>query len=97
MTFEGIRASAVPFLLPKPECRPNRLDAWRSLVRAREWTTVGLTMLIISQGLGASVGRPNSHVTVLEELSDTRSRVGLSDLGSLLGVEPDWMSAYGRC
>jgi hypothetical protein len=29
------------------------------------------------------------HVTVLEELSDTRSRVGLSDLGSLLGVEPD--------
>jgi hypothetical protein len=31
----------------------------------------------------------NIHVTVLEELSDTRSRVGLSDLGSLLGVEPD--------
>jgi hypothetical protein len=28
-------------------------------------------------------------VTILEELSDTRSRVGLSDLGSLLGVEPD--------
>ena len=29
------------------------------------------------------------HVTILEELSDTRSRVGLSDLGGLLGVEPD--------
>ena len=30
------------------------------------------------------------HVTILEELSDTRSRVGLSDLGGLLGVEPDY-------
>jgi hypothetical protein len=88
MTFEGIRASAVPFLLPKPECRPNRLEAWRSLVRAREWTTVGLTMLIVSQTPCMSEAG-NVHVTVLEELSDTRSRVGLSDLGSLLGVEPD--------
>lgn len=31
----------------------------------------------------------NIHVTILEELPDTGSRVGLSDLGSLLGVEPD--------
>lgn len=29
------------------------------------------------------------HVTILDELSDTRSGVGLLDLGSLLGVEPD--------
>jgi hypothetical protein len=33
--------------------------------------------------------RVDPHVTILEELSDTRSRVGLSDLGGLLGVEPD--------
>ena len=37
------------------------------------------------------------HVTILEELSDTRSRVGLSDLGSLLGVEPDWVLVLFLC
>jgi hypothetical protein len=49
---------------------------------------VGLTMLMVSQPTCVSEA-DNVHVTVLEELSDTRSRVGLSDLGSLLGVEPD--------
>jgi hypothetical protein len=29
------------------------------------------------------------HVTILQELSDTRSRVGVGDLGGLLGVQPD--------
>lgn len=29
------------------------------------------------------------HVTILQELSDTRSGVGVGDLGGLLGVQPD--------
>ena len=43
-TLVGIRASAVPFLLPVPVCLPFLLAASSSFVRAREWTTVGLTM-----------------------------------------------------
>lgn len=45
MTLVGMRASAVPFLLPGPVCRPLRLAARRSRVRAREWMTVGLTII----------------------------------------------------
>ena len=44
-TLVGMRASAVPFLLPGPVCRPLRLAARRSRVRAREWMVVGLTMI----------------------------------------------------
>lgn len=44
-TLEGIRASAVPFLLPVPVCRPFLLAAWFSRTRNRECMTVGfLTM-----------------------------------------------------
>jgi hypothetical protein len=58
------------------------LAARFSLVRAREWITVGLTMLLlVNQSVTVS-----SHVTILQELSDTTSRVGLLDLGSLLRV-----------
>jgi hypothetical protein len=32
----------------------------------------------------------DAHVTILQELSDTRSGVGVGDLGGLLGVQPDW-------
>lgn len=32
----------------------------------------------------------DSHVTILEELPDTGSGVGLANLGGLLGVEPDY-------
>jgi len=38
-----------------------------------------------------------AHVTILKQLPDTRSRVGLSDLGSLLGVEPDWNQHLPPC
>ena len=44
-TLVGIRASEVPLRLPVPVCRPSRLAAWCSLVRAREWMVVGLMML----------------------------------------------------
>lgn len=50
--------------------------------RSRGETIVSMTVLI-------QMKEDNAHVTILEELSDTRSRVGLTDLGSLLGVEPD--------
>lgn len=41
----GIRASAVPFLLPKPRCLPMRRAAVSSRARAREWTVTGLRMI----------------------------------------------------
>lgn len=44
-TLVGNRASAVPFLLPAPVCRPLRLAARRSLVRDREWIVVGFTIM----------------------------------------------------
>ena len=47
-TLEGIRASEVPFRLPVPVCLPLRLAARRSRVRAREWTVVGLMMILPS-------------------------------------------------
>ena len=39
-----------------------------------------------------SAGRSKSanvHVAILQKATDTRARVGLADLGGLLGVEPD--------
>jgi hypothetical protein len=43
-TLVGIRASAVPFLLPGPVCLPFLFAARSSCVRARECTVVGLTI-----------------------------------------------------
>ena len=45
ITFVGILASDVPFLLPGPVWRPFRFAARRSRVRAREWTVVGLIIM----------------------------------------------------
>ena len=45
ITFVGILASDVPFLLPVPVWRPFRFAARRSRVRAREWTVVGLIIM----------------------------------------------------
>jgi len=41
----GIRASLVPFLLPKPRCRPIRRAAVSSRARARECMVTGLRMM----------------------------------------------------
>ena len=35
-------------------------------------------------------GRLNNDVSILDELGNSLSRVGVRDLGRLLGVEPDW-------
>jgi len=43
--YLGIRASAVPFLLPKPRCRPIRRAAVRDRARARECMVTGLRMM----------------------------------------------------
>lgn len=43
--YLGIRASAVPFLLPKPRCRPIRRAAVRARARARECMVTGLRMI----------------------------------------------------
>jgi hypothetical protein len=43
--YLGIRASAVPFLLPKPRCRPIRRAAFSSRARARECMVTGLRMM----------------------------------------------------
>jgi hypothetical protein len=40
-------------------------------------------------GTGVDNGRLDNDVAILEELADTSTRVGVLDLGSLLGVEPD--------
>jgi hypothetical protein len=45
IAYLGIRASAVPFLLPKPRCRPSRRAAFRSRARARECIVTGLRMM----------------------------------------------------
>lgn len=45
MTFVGILASLLPFLLPVPVCLPNRLAASKSRVRDRECPTTGLRMI----------------------------------------------------
>ena len=44
-SYLGIRASAVPFLLPKPRCLPIRLAAVSSRARARECMVTGLRMM----------------------------------------------------
>jgi hypothetical protein len=38
---------------------------------------------------GVDDGRLDDDVSILEELADAGSRVGVADLGGLLGVEPD--------
>ena len=43
--YLGILASAVPFLFPKPLCRPIRLAAVNSLALARECIVTGLRMI----------------------------------------------------
>lgn len=43
--YLGIRESAVPFLLPKPRCRPIRRAAVRARARARECMVTGLRMM----------------------------------------------------
>lgn len=43
--YLGIRASAVPFLLPKPRCLPIRLAAVNSLALARECIVTGFLMM----------------------------------------------------
>jgi hypothetical protein len=45
IAYLGIRASAVPFLLPKPRCRPIRRAAVRARARARECMVTGLRMM----------------------------------------------------
>lgn len=44
-THLGIRASAVPFLLPKPRCLPMRRAAVSSRARARECMVTGFLMI----------------------------------------------------
>merc|ERR1711972_1058562 len=44
ISFWGIRASLVPFLLPKPVWRPLRLASVLSRTRDREWTATGFLM-----------------------------------------------------
>jgi hypothetical protein len=44
-THLGIRASAVPFLLPKPRCLPMRRAAVSSRARARECMVTGFLMM----------------------------------------------------
>ena len=44
-SFSGIRALAVPFLLPVPVCRPLRRASALRRARAREWTAIGLRMI----------------------------------------------------
>ncbi len=44
-TFWGIRALAVPFLLPVPVCLPLRRAIAFSLTLAREWTATGFLMI----------------------------------------------------
>ena len=44
-TYLGILASAVPFLLPNPRCRPIRRAAVSSLARARECIVTCLRMI----------------------------------------------------
>lgn len=46
--------------------------------------------VLTSAGARVDDGGLDNDVAVLEELADTRARVGLGDLGSLLGVKPDW-------
>lgn len=69
-THLGIRASAVPFLLPKPRCLPMRRAAVSSRARAREWVVTGLRMI-----------RPSeiSLRTVARELA---LEISLTSLGS---------------
>ena len=43
--YLGIRASFVPFLLPKPRCLPIRLASVRERARARECIVTGLRMM----------------------------------------------------
>jgi hypothetical protein len=45
VAYLGIRASAVPFLLPKPRCRPIRRAAVRARARARECMVTGLRIM----------------------------------------------------
>jgi hypothetical protein len=45
--------------------------------------------VLTSAGTRVDDGGLHNDVTVLEELADTRTRVGLGNLGGLLGVEPD--------
>ena len=45
VAYLGIRASAVPFLLPKPRWRPMRRAAVSSRARARECMVTGLRMM----------------------------------------------------
>ena len=45
MTFSGIRALAVPFLLPCPLCRPFFLASSALRTRARLWIIVGFLMI----------------------------------------------------
>lgn len=45
IAYLGIRASLVPFLLPKPRCLPMRLAAVRARARARECIVTGLRMM----------------------------------------------------
>ena len=70
MTYEGILASAVPFRLPKPRCRPMRLAAVSSLARDRECIVAGLRIM-----------RPSaiSLRTVLRELA---FEISLTSFGS---------------
>jgi hypothetical protein len=49
-----------------------------------------------SAGTRVDDGGLDNDVAVLEELADTRARVGLANLGSLLGVEPDWKLLAGN-
>jgi hypothetical protein len=45
ITYLGIRASAVPFLLPKPRCLPIRRAAVSSRARDRECMVTGFRMM----------------------------------------------------
>jgi hypothetical protein len=45
ITYLGIRASAVPFLLPKPRCLPIRRAAVSSRARDRECMVTGFWMM----------------------------------------------------
>lgn len=63
-----MRASLVPFLLPKPLCRPLRRASLRARARAREWMVMGFLMM-----------RPSlaSRRMVWRELADEISCVSL--------------------
>lgn len=45
LSYLGILASLVPFLLPNPRCRPILRAAFSSLARARECMATGLRMI----------------------------------------------------